>query len=157
MKYNKLMVATDLHGGITSGKRVIELFEAQHADKLVLCGDFYYHGPRNPLPNVYSPMDLNQLLNNHKDDIVAIRGNCDAEIDQTISLFPFEESVTMQCGNCNIVFQHGHRLNPTLFPRVDAVVFRSHSRQQYNSLRLTDCYCQPCLGNSTQRRLPEEY
>ena len=85
----KYFVATDIHGSYYWAKKVVEKFNDSGADKLVLLGDLYYHGPRNPLPEEYAPMKTAELFNGISDKIIAIRGNCDAEIDETISKFSF--------------------------------------------------------------------
>ena len=46
----KLMFASDIHGSLSGCERVIDAFERERPEKLVLVGDILYHGPRNPLP-----------------------------------------------------------------------------------------------------------
>lgn len=58
--------------------------------KVVLLGDIYNHGPRNPFPEGYAPMQVAKMLNDSKDFIRVIKGNCDSEVDQMISEFPIE-------------------------------------------------------------------
>ena len=55
---------------------------------LVLLGDLLYHGPRNNLPGEYDPKIVSALLNEHKEHIIAVRGNCEAEVDQMMLEFP---------------------------------------------------------------------
>ena len=63
----------------------------ENIDKLILLGDLYYHGPRNNLPKDYNPMEVCKLLNSLKENIIAIKGNCDAEVDEMISEFSFNK------------------------------------------------------------------
>ena len=84
----KLMFASDIHGSAYWAEKVVKRFEEEQADYLVLLGDILYHGPRNPLPKDYNPQAVIQLFNNIKDKIIAIRGNCDSEVDQMVLEFP---------------------------------------------------------------------
>ena len=60
----------------------------EKADRLLLLGDILYHGPRNDLPKDYNPKEVIALLNQHKQDILCVRGNCDTEVDQMVLEFP---------------------------------------------------------------------
>ena len=84
----KLMFASDIHGSAYWAEKVVKRFEEEQADYLVLLGDILYHGPRNPLPKDYNPQAVIQLFNSIKDKIIAIRGNCDSEVDQMVLEFP---------------------------------------------------------------------
>lgn len=84
----KLLFASDLHGSLPAAQKVINAFEKHNADKLILLGDLLYHGPRNPLPEGYSPKEVAALLNYYKTRILTVRGNCDAEVDQMMLEFP---------------------------------------------------------------------
>jgi putative phosphoesterase len=105
----KLFVISDIHGSYKYALLAAEAFKKSQADKLVCLGDFYYHGPRNPLPEGYAPMDVSKLLNTLKDRIIAIKGNCDAEVDEYISEFPFVPSYLFAFSNGKkVLFCHGH-------------------------------------------------
>ena len=47
-----------------------------------------YHGPRNGVPDFYDTAKVADILNAHKDKILAVRGNCDSEVDQLLLEFP---------------------------------------------------------------------
>ena len=47
-----------------------------------------YHGPRNDLPREYDPKKVIAMLNGIKNEIYAVRGNCEAEVDQMVLKFP---------------------------------------------------------------------
>ena len=55
-------------------------YDKEKADRLLLLGDILYHGPRNDLPKDYNPKEVIALLNQHKQDILCVRGNCDTEV-----------------------------------------------------------------------------
>lgn len=108
----KCLVASDIHGSLFYAKKVMEAFEYHQADLLVLLGDYLYHGPRNPLPTDYNPMEVAQLLNAYQSKIVAVRGNCDSEVDQMVINFDISSGqTTIILGKHRILVTHGH-----LFP-----------------------------------------
>ena len=59
----KIMIASDIHGSALYCRRLLERFDEEGADKLLLLGDLLYHGPRNPLPEEYDPKVVAALLN----------------------------------------------------------------------------------------------
>ena len=84
----KMLFASDLHGSAYWCEKLLEAFEREQADRLILLGDILYHGPRNPLPEGHDPQRCAALLNGVKERTVAVRGNCDASIDQVMLQFP---------------------------------------------------------------------
>ena len=75
----KLMIASDIHGSAYWCKKMLEAFEQNGAEKLILLGDILYHGPRNDLPEEYAPKQVIAMLNPLKDKLLCVRGNCDTE------------------------------------------------------------------------------
>lgn len=120
----KVVIATDIHGSAKMGKAVIDAFYKECADKLVLLGDVYYHGPRNPLPCGHGPMELCEALNAIKDDIICVRGNCDADVDLMISDFEFLSPITIEVGGKKLLLTHGHE--GASVPSDADVVLRGH-------------------------------
>ncbi len=109
----KLMFASDIHGSYKFAKLMVEAFKKEQADKLVLLGDLLYHGPRNDLPAEYEPKKVIELLNNIKDDILCVRGNCEAEVDQMVLDFPcMAEYSVIFLENSTLYITHGHNINP---------------------------------------------
>ena len=84
----KLMIASDIHGSAYWCKKMLEAFEQNGAEKLILLGDILYHGPRNDLPKEYAPKQVIAMLNPLKDKLLCVRGNCDTEVDQMVLDFP---------------------------------------------------------------------
>lgn len=121
----KYLVVSDIHGSMYYGGKIPDLLQREQADELILLGDLYYHGPRNPLPEDYRPMDVSVMLNELKDKLVAIKGNCDAEVDEMISKFPFNDHVIKEIGGKKFYFTHGHHVNIDNLPQddVDAVIY----------------------------------
>lgn len=84
----KYMFASDIHGSAFYCREMIRAYEREGADRLILLGDLLYHGPRNDLPREYAPKEVIVLLNEMKNEILAVRGNCEAEVDQMVLDFP---------------------------------------------------------------------
>ena len=124
----KLFVATDLHGSAYYTQKIVNLFAASGADTLVLLGDVYNHGPRNPFPRDYAPMKVAEMLNAIAGKVIAVQGNCDSEVDRMISNFPIvADNILPFCGR-RLYFTHGHVYNKHNLPAVSAgdVVFYGH-------------------------------
>ena len=62
----KLMIASDIHGSAYYCRQMLEAFDRERADKLLLLGDILYHGPRNDLPREYAPKEVIALLNERR-------------------------------------------------------------------------------------------
>lgn len=113
----KLMFASDLHGSLPATEKVLALFEGQGFDRLILLGDLMYHGPRNPLPEGYAPAQVAERLNDVADRVIAVRGNCDSEVDQMLLTFPIEATWQQVVLNERRLFlTHGHHYHPQKLP-----------------------------------------
>lgn len=123
----KIFVATDLHGSAYWTEKVVQKFHNSGADILVLLGDIYNHGPRNPFPQDYAPMRVAEMLNKIAPKILAIKGNCDSEVDQMISDFEFLQQEVLFCGR-KLFFTHGHVFNKNALPKlkIGDVMFYGH-------------------------------
>ena len=78
----KLVIASDIHGAAEWCERLMAQVEALNPDRVVLLGDLLYHGPRNDLPADYAPKRVIEMLNSIADQVIAVRGNCEAEVDR---------------------------------------------------------------------------
>ena len=45
----KYMIASDIHGSAFWCQKMVEAYQKEKADRLILLGDLLYHGPRNDL------------------------------------------------------------------------------------------------------------
>ena len=105
----KWMIASDLHGSAYYCRKMLEAFEREEADRLFLLGDLLYHGPRNDLPREYDPKKVTAILNGLKTQVLAVRGNCDAEVDQMVLEFPvLADYAVLPVGQRLIYATHGH-------------------------------------------------
>lgn len=115
----KMMIASDLHGSAYAAGRVREIFEREKPERLILLGDLLYHGPRNPLPRDYAPMETAEILNGIRSSILAVRGNCDSEVDQMVLQFPIMADCMIWYAGHTLVFAtHGHVYNPKTPPQI---------------------------------------
>ena len=113
----RLMFASDIHGSAEDALKIKEIFLNSGADKLVLCGDLLYHGPRNDLPEGYNPKKVIEILNSLSDDIIAVRGNCEAEVDQMVLEFPVLADYCILYEKDHMIFAtHGHIHNEKNVP-----------------------------------------
>ncbi len=111
-KNMKLLIASDIHGDIESAGALIQVFEKEKCDKILLLGDVLYHGPRNDLPGRYAPKEVIALLNKYKDKILAVRGNCDTEVDQMVLEFPIlGDYALLSLDGLTLYATHGHNYN----------------------------------------------
>ena len=117
----KLMFASDIHGSLPATERVLELFSASGAQWLVILGDVLNHGPRNALPEGYAPAQVAERLNELASRIIAVRGNCDSEVDQMLLHFPmaapWQQILTE---NQRLFLTHGHLFGPQNMPALNA-------------------------------------
>lgn len=113
----RFLVASDLHGDSYWTEQVIKAFKDEKADKLVLLGDILYHGPRNDLPAHYEPKKVIMLLNELATKILAVRGNCDTEVDQMVLKFPIlADYIYLVSGETTFFATHGHNIGPQNLP-----------------------------------------
>lgn len=113
----KWMIASDIHGSADYCEQLMAAFRREGADRLLLLGDLLYHGPRNGLPKEYDPQAVAQMLNSVKSQILCVRGNCDAEVDQLLLEFPImAENALLMAQDRLIYATHGHKFNLDALP-----------------------------------------
>ena len=113
----KLLIASDIHGSAYWCRKLMETIEAEQPDKILLLGDLLYHGPRNDLPKDYCPKEVIPMLSALKEKILAVRGNCEAEVDQMVLPFPCMADYAMiEADGLTIYLTHGHLHGPDQLP-----------------------------------------
>lgn len=113
----KLMIASDIHGSAFYLKQLLEAYDKEKPDKLLLLGDLLYHGPRNDLPEGYAPKEVIEILNGMKDQLLCVRGNCEAEVDQMVLKFPVMADYCILYEGGHMIFAtHGHNHNEQKVP-----------------------------------------
>jgi putative phosphoesterase len=123
----KLVIASDIHGAAEKCARLMEAIERIQPERVVLLGDLLYHGPRNDLPADYAPKRVIEMLNSIADEVFAVRGNCEAEVDQMVLGFPcmatynvlFDPDARGGAG-MSLFLTHGHVYGPGIHNSVSA-------------------------------------
>ena len=113
----KLVIASDIHGSAYWCGRLCELIAAENPDRVLLLGDLLYHGPRNDLPRDYAPKKVIPMLSALADKILAVRGNCEAEVDQMVLPFPcMADYALVEADGTPLYLTHGHLSSPEHLP-----------------------------------------
>ncbi len=112
----KLMFASDIHGSLPATERVLELFVQSGAQWLVILGDVLNHGPRNALPEGYAPAKVAERLNEVAHKVIAVRGNCDSEVDQMLLHFPITAPWQQVLLENNVCFDAWSSFGPENLP-----------------------------------------
>ena len=120
------VIASDIHGSAFWCEKLLQAFEKEQADKLLLLGDLLYNGPRNDFPTDYSPKKVFAMLNAIKEKIVCVRGNCDSEVDQMVLEFPIlADYALLNADGVTLFATHGHLYNketPPLLGKNDVLL-----------------------------------
>ena len=113
----KLMFASDIHGSASAMEAILRQYKLEGAQRLVLLGDLLYHGPRNDLPDRYDPKAVTAMLNENKNELLCVRGNCDAEVDQMVLEFPIQADYALfDLDGTTAFVTHGHLFNLAALP-----------------------------------------
>ena len=126
----KIMIASDIHGSAYYCEKLLEAWKKEQPEKLLLLGDILYHGPRNDLPKDYAPKQVISMLNEMKNEILCVRGNCEAEVDQMVLEFPVLADYCILYENGHMIFAtHGHVHNEKNVPplKKDDVLLHGHT------------------------------
>ena len=113
----KLLIASDIHGSAKYCRELLAAYGREQAERMLFLGDILYHGPRNDLPDGYAPKEVIAALNERKNDILCVRGNCDTEVDQMVLSFPLMADYALICsGKTRLYATHGHIFHPDHLP-----------------------------------------
>lgn len=141
----KLLFASDIHGDRTAAETLLKRAEQEGAERLVLLGDLLYHGPRNDLPAGYAPKGVIALLNGEKHRILAVRGNCDTEVDQMVLEFPIlADYAVLPLATGGLAYlTHGHRYHEEALPPICAgdVLIHGHTHVAGITACANGCAC----------------
>lgn len=134
----KLVIASDIHGSAYWCGKLMELIDREQPDRVVLLGDLLYHGPRNDLPRDYAPKQVIPMLSRLQDKILAVRGNCEAEVDQMVLPFPcMADYALLEADGKMLYLTHGHHANPDRLPPLPegSVFLSGHTHIKLDELR----------------------
>ena len=134
----KLIIASDIHGSAYWCGALMELIEKEVPDRILLLGDLLYHGPRNDLPRDYAPKKVIPMLSALSDRILAVRGNCEAEVDQMVLPFPcMADYALLETDGLQLYLTHGHLRSPDHLPalREGTVFLSGHTHVKLDEIR----------------------
>lgn len=116
----KYLVISDIHGDLHGAEIMDHAFHYHSCDSILCLGDILYHGPRNDLPETYAPKKVIPIMNSYKNRMIAIRGNCDAEVDQMVLEFPcMADYSELFLGSRKVFMSHGHIYSPDHVPSLN--------------------------------------
>lgn len=120
----KYLIVSDIHGCLPRLEQVLRFFEAGNYDYLLLLGDILNYGPRNGVPEGLDAQGITERLNAIKDKIIAVRGNCDSEVDQMLLQFPImgDYAIVVNDG-VRMFLTHGHHYNEEKMPALNTDIF----------------------------------
>ena len=122
----KYLLFSDIHGCLPTLEKVLDFFEKEKCDMMCIMGDIINYGPRNRIPEGIDPKGIVERLNALADKIVAVRGNCDAEVDQMLLDFPIMETYALLVDQGKrYLLTHGHIYNKENMPKgpYDAIIY----------------------------------
>mgnify|MGYP003289467189 CR=1 FL=1 len=134
----KYVIASDIHGSAFWCGKLMEVIEKENPDKILLLGDLLYHGPRNDLPRDYAPKQVIPMLSQHKGKIIAVRGNCEAEVDQMVLPFPcMADYAVLVDDGVTFYLSHGHHASPDERPPLEegSIFLSGHTHVKLDEVR----------------------
>lgn len=136
----RIVFISDIHGVPSTLEAALASAESLGYDKIAILGDLLYHGPRNGVPNFYDPVAVAKRLNGLKDRIVAVRGNCDAEVDQMMVEFPImSDYALLEADGVTFFLTHGHRWNERNLPPLGMGTVLAHGHTHIPELKKLPC------------------
>ena len=105
----KYFILSDIHGSLPALQKALAIYHQQHFDMLCILGDILNYGPRNRIPEGLDPKGIAEILNGMADEIIAVRGNCDSEVDQMLLHFPIQQTYMLLVDEGKkLLLTHGH-------------------------------------------------
>ena len=148
----KVFVISDIHGSSKYLEDFMSIYNEENDKSLIILGDVLYHGPRNPLPEGYDSQRVIQILSPLKDDVLWIRGNCDAEVDEMVLGFNAISNKKLSLNGKTFYLTHGHRINE-IIDEVKEGDILLHGHTHINYLKVEDGIIK---GNPGSLSLPKE-
>ncbi len=154
------MIASDIHGSAYWCRELMEAYEREKADRLLLLGDLLYHGPRNDLPEEYAPKQVIEMLNARSRDILCVRGNCEAEVDQMVLQFPVMADYALLWSGTRLIFAtHGQLYNKDRLPPLHSgdILLHGHTHVPACEEHEGYIYCNPGSAAIPKDGTPHSY
>lgn len=157
----KILICSDIHGDMDCLALLLERYKEEKAEKLVILGDILYHGPRNDIPAGYAPKKVIAALSEMKDEIIAVRGNCDTEVDQMVLPFPILSDYSyVLADGLTMLMTHGHKFSPENPPPMakDTIMLGGHTHvTKIVALDNGCCYVNPGSISIPKENNPKTY
>ena len=156
----KWMIASDIHGSAYYCEKLLEAFQQEQADRLLLLGDILYHGPRNDLPEEYAPKKVIEMLNECRQNILCVRGNCDTEVDQMVLKFPILADYAVLTARKRLIYvTHGHVYNNGNLPPIHPgdILLHGHTHVPACEEYETHTYLNPGSVSIPKENSPHSY
>ncbi len=156
----RILVFGDIHGSLPTARRIVELAVKHRPNQIVLLGDILYHGPRNPIPQGYDPQACVRELTPLAERIIAVRGNCDCEVDMNLLPFPMADSFTwLFAEGLRIFATHGHTYSPQNLPplAVGDIFLSGHTHVPTANIHKGIVLCNPGTLTNPKQDHPASY
>ena len=156
----KLLIASDIHGSARCCAQLLEAVARERPDRILLLGDLLYHGPRNALPEEYDCPRTYDMLNSLKERIVAVRGNCDCEVDQMVLEFPvLADYALLEVDGVTLYATHGHLWNESCPPpmKEGTVLLNGHTHVPACNVHGNYVYMNPGSVSIPKENSPHSY
>ena len=157
----KILICSDIHGDADSLSEIFAAYERESAEKIFILGDLLYHGPRNDLPIGYAPKKVIEMLNNNREKILTVKGNCDGEVDQMVLNFPIlADYAFINIDNLCIFMTHGHHHNLDALPSLSKgdILLHGHTHiPAYERFGNENIYINPGSASIPKNGFPKTY
>ncbi len=156
----KFLIASDLHGSARWCRALLEAVERESPDRVLLLGDLLYHGPRNDLPDEYDPKAVIAMLNPMASQLLCVRGNCDAEVDQMVLDFPILADYAVLPWNGRLIYAtHGHVYSEDRPPKLQPgdILLCGHTHIPADRAHETFTYWNPGSVSIPKQNTPRGY
>ncbi len=148
----RFLIGSDIHGSIKYANLFFEKFDKHACEKIILLGDLYYNGARNDPPEGYAPKEVVKLLNSYAGKLLVAKGNCESEVDQMVSSFTINDSLSIFAFDKVITCVHGHHKNMNDLPIEPGDVFL----QGHTHISVLEKKDNLILGNPGSISLPKD-
>lgn len=134
----KLLIASDIHCHVKATRQLIEKFNEEGCDRILLLGDILYCHDFGEDEDECDRDGVISLLNSYADKITMVRGNCDTDRDLESLFFTVYASHNIfKLDGITVFASHGHRYSPLTPPTLsDGTVMLGGHTHRYAIARL---------------------
>lgn len=137
----KLLFASDVHGNEHFCKKLKSIFFKEKAEKLILLGDLLFNKSILSFSRNNERLKTAGILNDLTEYIIAVRGNCDTDLDQDLLDFPMMDIYKkLMVDGYEFFITHGHIYNEYYLPQSDRKVIMIHGHTHIPCIENTKDY-----------------